>query len=74
MARITVEDCLLQIDNRFALVHIASKRTKQLLKGAPTLIAKPKNKDIIVALREIAAGKVKVSAEPVRAKAKHGRS
>ena len=70
MARITVEDCLEQIDNRFALVHIASKRTKLLLKGSPTLITKPKNKDIIIALREIAAGKVRLAQEPVKAKGK----
>lgn len=61
MARVTVEDCLTRIDNRFALVHVATKRTKLLLKGATPLIAKPKNKEVIVALREIASGKVSVS-------------
>jgi DNA-directed RNA polymerase subunit omega len=58
MARITVEDCLSQVNNRFTLIHMAAKRVRQLRKGAePTIISK--NKDIVVSLREIAAGKVK---------------
>ena len=60
MARITVEDCLKQVNNRFALIHAAAKRVRQLRKGAePSIVSK--NKDIVVALREIAAGKVVVS-------------
>jgi len=60
MARITVEDCLQKVNNRFALIHSAAKRVRQLRKGAePTLASK--NKDIVVALREIAAGTVAVS-------------
>jgi len=59
MARITVEDCLQQVNNRFALVRMAVKRAKQLLEGAPTLV-QADNKEIILALREIAAGKVKM--------------
>jgi len=59
MARITVEDCLHQIPNRFLLVMVASKRTKQLYKGGEPLIDnKSGNKKIVLALREIAAGKV----------------
>ncbi len=58
MARVTVEDCLEALPNRFALVILGSKRTKQLLSGYPPLIEKPKNKEIIIALREIAAEKV----------------
>lgn len=58
MARITVEDCLEKIDNRFALVLLAARRTKQLLKGAQPLIERTENKPIVTALREIAAGKV----------------
>ena len=54
MARITVEDCLQQVNNRFALVRMAVKRAKQLLEGAPTLV-QADNKEIILALREIAA-------------------
>lgn len=57
MARITVEDCLKQIDNRFGLIHLAAKRVRQLRKGAEPLVT-CKNKDIVTALREIAAGKV----------------
>ena len=63
MARVTVEDCLKEIDNRFVLVIIASRRTKQLLKGAKPFIEKPKNKNIIVSLREIAAGSVRCKSE-----------
>lgn len=57
MARITVEDCLEKLENRFELVMLASKRTKQLLKGSAPLV-KCDNKDGVIALREIAAGKV----------------
>ena len=60
MARITVEDCLQKVNNRFALIHSAAKRVRQIRKGSePTLLSK--NKDIVVALREIAAGNVFVS-------------
>lgn len=57
MARITVEDCLKKVDNRFALIHLAAKRVRHLRKGAEPLIV-CKNKDIVVSLREIAAGEV----------------
>ncbi len=57
MARITVEDCLARIPNRFELVVIASQRAKDLLKGALPLV-KTDNKEVVTALREIAAGKV----------------
>lgn len=57
MARITVEDCLGKVDNRFGLIHLAAKRVRQLRKGAEPLVV-CKNKDIVVALREIAAGEV----------------
>jgi len=57
MARITVEDCLNQVNNRFVLIHMASKRVRQLRKGAePTVSAK--NRDIVISLREIAAGNI----------------
>jgi len=58
MARITVEDCLDKVSSRFELVMIASVRAKQLLKGAKPLIQSD-NRDIVTALREIAAGKVR---------------
>jgi DNA-directed RNA polymerase subunit omega len=60
MARITVEDCLEKIgdDNRFSLVHLAVERVKQRRQGASLLIPPRKNKEVVMALREIAAGKV----------------
>lgn len=57
MARITVEDCLQKVNNRFALIHLAAKRVRQLRKGNEPLVT-AKNKDVVVALREIAAGRV----------------
>jgi DNA-directed RNA polymerase subunit omega len=59
MARITVEDCLDNIPNRFILVLGAARRAKQLLKGARPLVESD-NKEVVTALREIAAGKVTV--------------
>ncbi len=61
MARVTVEDCLKRIPNRFLLVHAAAKRVRQLREGAERLVKAPDNEDIVVALREIAAGKVFVT-------------
>ena len=58
MARVTVEDCLEKVSSRFELVVLASKRAKQLLKGAKPLI-ETDNREIVTALREIAAGKVR---------------
>lgn len=62
MARITVEDCLEKIgnENRFTLVHLTVKRVKQHRQGEPMLVAGRKNKEIVMTLREIAAGKVTV--------------
>ena len=58
MARITVEDCLDNVTSRFDLVFLASIRAKQLLKGAKPLVDSD-NREIVIALREIAAGKVR---------------
>ena len=59
MARITVEDCLVNVPNRFSLVLLAAERTKQILKGEQALIEDRRdNKEVVTALREIAAGKV----------------
>lgn len=58
MARITVEDCTEVVPNRFHLVQMASIRTKQLKKGARALLQSEENKEVVVALREIAAGYV----------------
>ena len=57
MARVTVEDCLEQVPNRFSLIHLAFQRVKQLRAG-DTQRVQTKNKEVVVALREIAAGKV----------------
>jgi DNA-directed RNA polymerase subunit omega len=59
MARITVEDCLDNIPNRFILVLAGARRAKQLLKGARPLVESD-NKEVVTALREIAAGKVTI--------------
>ncbi|HOE15815.1 MAG TPA: DNA-directed RNA polymerase subunit omega [Syntrophorhabdaceae bacterium] len=53
MARITVEDCMDTVENRFELVHLAAKRSKQLIKGAKPFL-RSSNKEIVTALREIA--------------------
>lgn len=58
MARITVEDCLQKIPNRFELVILGAKRAKQLFKGAKPLL-ETDNREIVTALREIAAGRVR---------------
>lgn len=57
MARITVEDCLARIPNRFELVVVAARRAKELLQGSPPLV-KSENKEVVTALREVADGKV----------------
>ncbi|MBX7231900.1 MAG: DNA-directed RNA polymerase subunit omega [Bdellovibrionales bacterium] len=58
MARITVEDCLDRVDNRFALVLLVAKRAKQLLKGDQSTVTIKENKYIVTSLREVAAGHV----------------
>ncbi len=60
MARVTVEDCLDKEENRFALVILAATRTRQLMKGARLQFEahRYRNKPAVLALREIAAGKV----------------
>ena len=59
MARITIEDCTEKVPNRFHLVKMASIRTKQLKKGAQSLVGGENNKEVVVSLREIASGFVK---------------
>jgi DNA-directed RNA polymerase subunit omega len=59
MARVTVEDCLDKVENRFLLVMLAAKRVKQLFKGSkPFIENKADNKNVVISLREIAAGKI----------------
>ena len=62
MARITVEDCLENVTDQFALVHLAAQRYRQLHRGANRLIDN-KNKDVVCALREIAGKKVRFREE-----------
>ena len=58
MARVTVEDCLTNLDNRFDLVLIAAKRARQLSNGVDPLIPWENDKPTVVALREIAEGHI----------------
>ena len=64
VARITIEDCLKRVSNRFLLVNMVAKRVRQIREGSDYLVSSPKNEDIVVALREVAAGKIiKVESE-----------
>lgn len=58
MARVTVEDCLKDVDNRFQLVVMAAKRARQIEAGAQPLVDPERDKPTVIALREIAEGKV----------------
>lgn len=58
MARVTIEDCLKNVDNRFTLVHLAAKRVRQVREGAELLVKSSNNEDVVSVLREIAAGRV----------------
>lgn len=58
MARVTIEDCLEHVENRFKLVLLASARARQLSHGANEFVPRGKDKDTVVALREIAIGHV----------------
>ncbi|MBU0968997.1 MAG: DNA-directed RNA polymerase subunit omega [Proteobacteria bacterium] len=58
MARVTIEDCLKNVDNRFTLVHLAAKRIRQVREGAESLVRNSKNEDVVTVLREIASGRV----------------
>lgn len=69
MARVTVEDCLKKIPNRFILANIAAKRTRQLADGATATIGGFNNKLAVLALREIEEGQVRVATEEELAQA-----
>jgi len=58
LARVTIEDCLKNVDNRFTLVHLAAKRVRQVREGAELLVKSTNNEDVVTVLREIAAGRV----------------
>ena len=64
MARITIEDCAKNVPNRFHLVQMAAIRTKQLKRGAKPLVSSEENKEVVIALREIAAGYIKPDYPP----------
>jgi DNA-directed RNA polymerase subunit omega len=64
MARITVEDSLRVVPSRFSLVHVASQRGRQLLRGARPLVDS-NNRAVVTALREIAAAKVTMADQDV---------
>lgn len=67
MARVTVEDCLDVISNRFLLTMVAAKRAKQLYRSAPPLVENVSgNKKVVLALREIAANKIEFEAPDTR--------
>ena len=68
MARVTVEDCLEKVENRFALVLLASQRTRQLMKGEDALLETGgENKEAVTALREIADGLISLDMSRIRA-------
>ncbi|MCP3985532.1 MAG: DNA-directed RNA polymerase subunit omega [bacterium] len=58
MARITIEDCTAKVPNRFHLVQMVAIRAKQLKKGASSLVQTDENREIVAALREVAAGHI----------------
>jgi DNA-directed RNA polymerase subunit omega len=60
VARITIEDCLKKVDNRFLLVNMVAQRVRQIREGSDYLVSSPKNEDVVVALREVAAGKIHI--------------
>jgi len=69
VARITIEDCLRQIPNRFMLVNMVALRVRQIREGSEYLVSSPKNEDVVVSLREIAAGKLTLRPESDQADA-----
>ncbi len=60
MARVTIEDCLMKVENRFILAQMVAKRVRNIREGSEYLVRSPKNEDIVIALREIAAGKIRL--------------
>jgi DNA-directed RNA polymerase subunit omega len=60
VARITIEDCMKRVKNRFLLVNMVAKRVRQIREGSEYLVSSPKNEDIVVSMREIAAGKITI--------------
>jgi len=63
MARVTIEDCLERVENRFILIHMAAKRVRQLKDGDVPLV-RSRNREVVTALREIAAGRLVMVPKP----------
>lgn len=63
MARITIDDCLKRIPNRFLLANMVARRVRQIREGSEYLVSSPKNEDIVISLREVAAGRIKLVTE-----------
>jgi len=64
LARVTIEDCLKNVPSRFALVHMAALRVRQIREGANILVKSSKNEDAVMALREIAANRIVLKQNP----------
>ncbi len=71
MARVTIEDCIKKVPSRFTLIHLASQRAKQLIRGARPFVESD-NKPIVLALREIAAGYVTIAEKKKAAEEEEG--
>jgi DNA-directed RNA polymerase subunit omega len=63
VARITIDDCLKRVPNRFLLANIVARRVRQIREGSEYLVSSPKNEDIVISLREVAAGRIKLVSE-----------
>ena len=63
MARITIDDCLKRVPIRFLLANMVSRRVRQIREGSEYLVSSPKNEDIVISLREVAAGRIKLVSE-----------
>jgi DNA-directed RNA polymerase subunit omega len=63
VARITIDDCLKRVPNRFLLANMVARRVRQIREGSEYLVSSPKNEDIVISLREVAAGRIKLVTE-----------
>ncbi len=63
MARVTIDDCLKRVPNRFLLANMVSRRVRQIREGSEYLVSSPKNEDIVISLREVAAGRIRLISE-----------
>jgi DNA-directed RNA polymerase subunit omega len=63
VARITVEDCLKKMPNSKDLVNMVARRVRQIREGSDYLVSSPKNEDVVISLREVAAGRVVLKKE-----------